>query len=190
MELNTFLPVQHAKSAAPVKRRAVRPCGRGYGDTAKVISPRLLRQRWLTLSVALVAWGCVEQRGSVLSDTPTVRAPDEAAPAPDEAAPAPDEAAPEESSSDVRSPDEGVPDEGSTDEGSTVADASATPDPFPPVPSPDQLAWQTQELTAFLHFGLNTFLDQEQGNGTASPTIFNPTGLHASQWMATPRSAA
>src|SRR5260370_17222808 len=98
MELNTFLPVQHAKSAAPVKRRAVRPCGRGYGDTAKVISPRLLRQRWLTLSVALVAWGGVEQRGSVLSDTPTVRAPDEAAPAPDEAAPAPGEAAPREPS--------------------------------------------------------------------------------------------
>ncbi|HEV3191584.1 MAG TPA: hypothetical protein VGY54_13840, partial [Polyangiaceae bacterium] len=97
----------------------------------------LRSQRWLMLPAALAAWGCVEQTGSVLSDTPAI----------------------------------------------------PTPDPVLPVPSPDQLAWQMQELSAFMHFGLNTSADKEQGDGKTSPTIFNPTGLDASQWMAALRSA-
>jgi alpha-L-fucosidase len=64
-----------------------------------------------------------------------------------------------------------------------------TPDPVLPVPTPFQLAWQTQELAAFLHFGIDTFSDQEQGDGSASPALFNPTALDATQWMATLRSA-
>jgi alpha-L-fucosidase len=64
-----------------------------------------------------------------------------------------------------------------------------TPDPVPPLPSPEQLEWQTQELFAFFHFGTNTFSDKEQGDGTESPTIFNPTGLDPTQWMATLRRA-
>ncbi|HEX3850236.1 MAG TPA: alpha-L-fucosidase, partial [Polyangiaceae bacterium] len=64
-----------------------------------------------------------------------------------------------------------------------------TPDPVLPVPSAGQLAWQTQELSAFMHFGMDTFTNQEQGDGTASPTLFNPTGLDATQWMATLRGA-
>src|SRR5882672_7396423 len=44
-----------------------------------------------------------------------------------------------------------------------------TPDPVAPLPSPEQLAWQTQELSVFLHFGMNTFSDKEQGDGTESP---------------------
>ena len=58
-----------------------------------------------------------------------------------------------------------------------------------PLPSLDQLAWQTQELTAFLHFGINTFTNQEALDGTASPTLFKPTGLDAGQWMQTFQSA-
>ena len=64
-----------------------------------------------------------------------------------------------------------------------------TPDPVLPIPSADQLAWQTQELSAFLHFGIDTFSNQEQGDGTTSPTLFNPTGLDATQWITTLRGA-
>ncbi|HEX3697603.1 MAG TPA: alpha-L-fucosidase [Polyangia bacterium] len=63
------------------------------------------------------------------------------------------------------------------------------PDPVAPLPSAAQLAWQTQELTAFLHFGVDTFSGKEQGDGTDSPAIFNPTALDAGQWMTTLRTA-
>ena len=64
-----------------------------------------------------------------------------------------------------------------------------TPDPVLPLPSPEQLAWQTQELSAFFHFGINTFTNQEQGDGTDSPTLFDPTELDPTQWMSTLRGA-
>jgi alpha-L-fucosidase len=71
----------------------------------------------------------------------------------------------------------------------TDAPGIPTPDPVLPIPTADQLAWQAEELTAFLHFGINTFTHQEQGDGTDSPTLFNPTGLDATQWMTTLRGA-
>src|SRR6266851_10459821 len=62
--------------------------------------------------------------------------------------------------------------------------------PVQPLPSSSQLTWQTQELTAFLHFGINTFTDKEQGDGTDSPMSFNPgTTLDAGQWMAALKAA-
>ena len=45
------------------------------------------------------------------------------------------------------------------------------------VPSARQFNWQRQELTAFLHFGVNTYTGKEWGDGTESATIFNPTAL-------------
>lgn len=63
------------------------------------------------------------------------------------------------------------------------------PDPVAPVPSPAQVAWQTQETVAFLHFGMDTFTNKEQGDGTDSPTLFNPTALDAGQWMTALRNA-
>lgn len=50
------------------------------------------------------------------------------------------------------------------------------------IPSPQQLAWQQMELTAFLHFGVNTFTGREWGDGKENPIVFNPTELDAEQW--------
>lgn len=57
------------------------------------------------------------------------------------------------------------------------------------VPSPQQLAWQQMELTAFLHFGINTFTGREWGDGKEDPALFNPTGLDAEQWVRTLKDA-
>ena len=51
------------------------------------------------------------------------------------------------------------------------------------VPSPQQLEWQQMELTAFLHFGINTFTGREWGDGKEDPQLFNPTELNAEQWV-------
>ena len=51
------------------------------------------------------------------------------------------------------------------------------------IPTPQQLSWQQMELTAFLHFGINTFTGREWGDGKEDPALFNPSELDAEQWV-------
>lgn len=50
-------------------------------------------------------------------------------------------------------------------------------------PSPQQIEWQDLDFGVIIHFGTNTFLDREWGDGTADPSIFNPTQLDVEQWI-------
>lgn len=50
-------------------------------------------------------------------------------------------------------------------------------------PAPYQVAWQDLEFGVILHFSTNTFLNREWGDGTASPSDFNPTQFDPEQWM-------
>ena len=55
--------------------------------------------------------------------------------------------------------------------------------PHGPLPSQAQLSYLEDELAAFIHFGPNTFYDQEWGTGQEEPERFNPTQLDAREWV-------
>ena len=57
------------------------------------------------------------------------------------------------------------------------------------VPTSQQVAWQQLELTAFLHFGINTYTGREWGDGREDPTLFNPTNLDCEQWVRSLKNA-
>jgi alpha-L-fucosidase len=73
--------------------------------------------------------------------------------------------------------------------GPVLGPPSSLPAAVAPVPSPAQLGWQRQEITAFLHFGMNTFTNKEQGDGAESPALFAPTAFDARQWITALRNA-
>ena len=56
-------------------------------------------------------------------------------------------------------------------------------------PSPRQLEIQSLGFYAFLHFGMNTFLNKEWSDGKASPSLFHPTQLDTDQWVRALRNA-
>lgn len=41
-------------------------------------------------------------------------------------------------------------------------------------PSERQLNWQKMEFYGFAHFGMTTYTGHEWGDGSESPSIFNP----------------
>jgi alpha-L-fucosidase len=56
-------------------------------------------------------------------------------------------------------------------------------------PSPQQVAWQDLEIGVIFHFSTNTFLDREWGDGTAPPSVFNPSHVDAEQWIEAVKAA-
>ncbi|MFG2225205.1 alpha-L-fucosidase [Streptomyces sp. NPDC048644] len=51
------------------------------------------------------------------------------------------------------------------------------------VPTKGQLAWQEREVTAFTHFGMNTFTGREWGSGAEDEKLFAPSRIDVGQWM-------
>jgi alpha-L-fucosidase len=59
-----------------------------------------------------------------------------------------------------------------------------------PLPTPAQVAYQRAELTAFMHFGLNTFDNTEYGDSAKdAPSIFDPANFDATQWVSALKNA-
>jgi alpha-L-fucosidase len=56
-------------------------------------------------------------------------------------------------------------------------------------PSPQQVAWQDLEFGVIIHFGTNTFLNREWGDGTADAKIFNPAQADPEQWVRAAKAA-
>jgi len=67
--------------------------------------------------------------------------------------------------------------------------AAAAPQPYGPLPTPRQLAWQQLEFIGFLHFTVNTFTDKEWGYGDETESVFNPTAFDANQIVRTAKNA-
>ena len=50
-------------------------------------------------------------------------------------------------------------------------------------PSPNQLAQIKRKYGMFIHFGINTFYDEEWTDGTKPTSSYRPTTVDADQWI-------
>ena len=66
----------------------------------------------------------------------------------------------------------------------------AQPQPKPSTgPNKEQLAQIRRKYGMFIHFGINTFCDEEWTDGTRPPTVYRPAAIDADQWIATAKQA-
>lgn len=56
-------------------------------------------------------------------------------------------------------------------------------------PSPQQVQWQDLDFGVIIHFGTNTFLNREWGDGTADPQAFHPSQVDTDQWVRAAKAA-
>jgi len=62
---------------------------------------------------------------------------------------------------------------------------TSPPVPYLRTPTRRQLDWHSLEYYAFVHFGPNTFTNEEWGKSQSSPDVFQPTSLDTDQWAKT-----
>lgn len=65
---------------------------------------------------------------------------------------------------------------------STAVYSQAPPTTYLRTPSTNQLEWHALEYYAFVHFGPNTFTNEEWGTSQSTPDVFAPTALDTDQW--------
>ena len=66
-----------------------------------------------------------------------------------------------------------------------VLATAQAPGPYLRTPTLRQLRWHQMEYYAFLHFGPNTFTDEEWGKSQSGPDVFNPANLSTDNWAKT-----
>ncbi|MBO5634682.1 MAG: alpha-L-fucosidase [Bacteroidales bacterium] len=63
------------------------------------------------------------------------------------------------------------------------------PEPYGPLPTPQQVEWQKMEMNFLVCFGPNTFTGMEWGLGTEAEDVFNPSDLDCDQWASIAKAA-
>jgi alpha-L-fucosidase len=73
----------------------------------------------------------------------------------------------------------------------TISNIPSPPAPVGAIPSAIQLEWQKKDMYAFVHFGINTYYDQEWGTPGVvyDAKMFQPTKLNTGQWVKTFQAA-